>query len=344
MKSLVKIVGVLLLVVGGFAQTLPPTFIKGNLDITYYSRQNPGKVDMADVYNLNLNISNSAIFKGTIKHLPLVMGSVYGVSQNSSMEFNIDCDIINPSNLTQTKRTARVYGKVPITQEGVYQFDPPLLIIGRVDRGTEGKFGGVVQGKPLTRKKGWFEALQQEALTLTKGSKGKFSVKKYDKMVFISHKIPVGPIDMYPEMTVSGDIVYDYDRSVWFFNNLIITYYFNNIQKVDKLTGNVRWVESPNRKTTGEGEYQFDIKVNEKPPSEASLFNQTELDEAALFAVDTSTPGLNGTMKYKDTMSNGTVVASKVQVDLVGNQLSKQTIMNVFKLLFFTTIVPLNNE
>lgn len=321
-----------------------PTFIKGTMNIQYSSRTKEGVVNIPDVYNISANISNSTVFTGEIKHFPLVQGTVYGVAQNSSLQYKLDCGIINPANVNETKNVARIYGKVPITPEGVYDFSSGNLTIGLIMQGTESKFSGVALGKPLVRKKGWFDSIQQEALSLTRGSSGKVVVKKYDKMVFQNHKIPAGPIALYPEMTINGEMVYDYDRYVWYFNNVTINYYFKNTQRADRLTGNIRWVESPNRKNDGKGEYQFDIHVNEPPANEASLF-AAAADEASFFAVDTAIPALTGTMKYKDTIFGGErVTASAVTIDLVGQKLDKQQVMNLFKLLFFSSIVPINAE
>lgn len=346
MKIISAIIGLsLALQVGAQINNNVPTFIKGNMQIQYNTRVKPGELGVTDNYKINMNISNSTAFNGEIKFLPVVPGTLYGISQNASLAFEMDCDVINPANPKQTKKVARLYGKVPITPEGAYQFDQGNVVIGLIAQGTESKFTGLAQGKPLIRQKGWFESLQQEALSLTRGSKGKVVVKKYDKMVFQSHKIPAGPISMYPESIVNGEMIYDYDRYVWYFNNVTITYHFQGGQRTDKLTGNIRWVEHANRKNNGEGEYQFDVHINEPPANEASMFANAVADEASFFATDSNYPALTGTMKYKDTIVGGEkVTASLVTVDLVGQKLDKQQVMNLYKLLFFTAIVPMNAE
>lgn len=325
-----------------FADTNTPTFIRGALDIRYNSRVQAGKIGVTDDYTMNMNISNSAVFGGTIKYLPLIPGSVYGVSQNAQLSYEINCDVVNPANLSEKMTVARVYGKVPITPEGIYQYDQGNLTVGLIRQGTESRFAGAAHGKPLQRKKGWLDQAQ-ETLSLTRGSKGKVAIKKYDRMVFQNHKIPAGPIAFYPESTINGEMIYDYDRSVWYFNNVTITYYHANQQRADRLTGNIRWVESPARKTNGQGEYQFDVHVNEPPAQEGALFSAAA-DEASFFAKDSSLSAILGTMKYKDSIQNGTVVASAVEASLVGQKLDKQQVMNIFKLVFFSAIVPMNAE
>ncbi len=98
-----------------------------------------------------------------------------------------------------------------------------------------------------------------------------------------------------------------------------------------------------------QGEYQFDIRFNETPSNatEAAVFSNTQkpvLDEAAFFAVDATIQSLTGTMKYRDTKAKDIVSASSVAVDLTGNKLSKQQVMNAFKLVMISSIVPINAE
>jgi hypothetical protein len=138
-------------------------------------------------------------------------------------------------------------------------------------------------------------------------------------------------------------MIYDYDRSAWHFQNVTAGYVADAKRSLDTLTGNIRWVESPQRKLNGEGEYQFDIRVNEPPPSEASVFNGPA-DESAFFSESAAVPSLRGTMKYKDTMVNGQVTASVIQIDLKGEQLTKQQAMYFAKMLLMSCVVPLNAE
>jgi hypothetical protein len=138
-------------------------------------------------------------------------------------------------------------------------------------------------------------------------------------------------------------MIYDYGRTAWYFDNVTVTYVIDGRQYQDKLTGNIRWIESPSRASNGEGEYQFDVRVNEPAQSEASVFTGPA-DEAAFFATDDAIPALTGVMKYKDTLVGDTVTASAVTVDLKGNKLSKQQTMYLAKLLLMTCVIPLNSD
>ncbi len=340
-----------------FAQTNKPSFVRGTIDIKYNTRilsDSNGKPNkgIPDIYKLNVNISDSAIFRGTISHFPLLMGGlvVNSVQQPSSLNYDMECDVVNPNNPAQTRNVGRVYGLVPIDVNGVYRFNDGTLKVGVYQigtaRGFESKFTGLAAGKPIIKKEGFFDKLKKEALNISKQVNGKtvtVIVKKYDKMTFQSHTFAAGPVQIYGEATVNGEMIYDYDRYAWYFQNVGISYVVDGKQMVDKLTGNIRWVESPNRKSNGEGEYQFDIRVNEPPPSESAIFAGAS-DESAFFQTDNTIPALTGAMKYKDSMQNQNVTASMVQIDLVGNKLSKQQVMNLAKLLILSSIVPINAE
>jgi len=254
--------------------------------------------------------------------------------------------VVNPANPTQTRNIGKLYGAAPIDANNIYRFSDgsvkvSIFGIGSA-KGFESKFGGLALGKPPVAS--GFKKLQQDVIKLV-NSKGKaIAVAKYDKMSFQNHIIAAGPVQIYPEATVNGDLIYDYGRTAWHFNGVTISYVVDGKRFQDSLTGSIRWVESPSRKTTGEGEYIFDIKVNEPPASEAAAFS-TATDESAFFAVDNTTPSLTGSMKYKDSLAGGgTVVNSVVKIDLVGNQLNKQQVMHLTKLLLLSSVVPLNAE
>lgn len=333
----------LLVVTPMAAQTSVPTFIKGTIDVRYNTRVTPDTEGVTDKYTLNINVSNSAQFRGTIDFRPLVK-KTFGENQRSAVIYNIDCDIVNPNNPAQTRNVGKLVGNVPVDENNVYRFQEGDLKINVFAMGSaqafEGKYTGLALGKPPA-KKGWFNTIT-DAVNIT-SNKVTIAVTKYDKMEFQNHELCVGPVAIYPTVRVNGEMLYDYNRSAWYLRNIAAVYSSTGQAVNDTLSGNIRWVESPNRKTNGEGEYQFDIRVNEPPASEAALFTGPA-DESAFFANDVKIPGLVGTMKYKDTMSKGTVTSSVITVDLVGNQLTKQQTMYLFKLLLLSSVVPLNAE
>jgi hypothetical protein len=335
-------------------QPAPETFIKGEIAIKFNTRVNTdsdgkAKEGVADKYTLSVNVANSALFRGTVQHTPYI-ASLVGSSQKAHLDYVIDCDVVNPKNPSQTRNVGRLFGTVPVDDKNVCRFaDGNLkLVVFPVGtaKGFESTFKGLAVGKPPASSEGFLSKLKKEALSITKSINGKavaISVTKYDKMEFQSHVLAAGPVQIYPEALVNGSMIYDYGRTAWYFDNVTITYALDGRQYQDKLTGNIRWIESANRASSGEGEYQFDVRVNEPAQAEASVFTGPA-DESAFFSTDESIPALTGVMKYKDTLAGETVTASAVTVDLKGNKLTKQQAMYLAKLLLLSAVVPLNAE
>lgn len=331
------------------AQTNKPNFIKGAMEIKFNARTQKDKVGVSDNYRIDLNVSDSAVFKGNITFTPYIAGT-FSVTQPASLNYLVECDVVNPANPSQTKNVGRIYGLVPIDPNGTYKFNEGNLKIGvyAIGRaqGFESKFTGLAAGRPLINQQGFLEKLKKEAMNITRSVNGKtvsLVVSKYDKMRYSGHTLGAGPVQVYPESVVNGEMIYDYARLAWYFNNVTIAYLVDGRTLTDKLTGNIRWIESPQRKTNGEGEYQFDVRVNEPPPSESAVFAGAS-DEAAFFQTDESIAALTGTMKYKDTMAGETVSASAVTIDLKAAKLTRQQTMNLAKLILLSAIVPLNAE
>ena len=338
-----------------FAQPpTPETFIKGEVAIKFNTRtttDGDGKVKegVTDKYSLSVNVANSALFRGTIQYTPLISNMVSS-SQLAHLDYSIECDVVNPKNPNQTRNVGRLFGTVPVDDKNVYRFGEGnlKLVVFPVGtaKGFESNFKGLALGKPPGSSEGFLSKLKKEALSITKSINGKtvaISVTKYDKMEFQAHVLAAGPVQIYPEAVVNGSMIYDYGRTAWYFDNVTITYAVDGRQYQDKLTGNIRWIEAANRASTGEGEYQFDVRVNEPAQTEASVF-AGPADESAFFSTDDSIPALTGVMKYKDTLSGETVTASAVTVDLKGNKLTKQQAMYLAKLLLLSAAVPLNAE
>jgi hypothetical protein len=336
-----------------YAETNSPTFIKGTVDIRYNSRnsETPTK-GVQDVYSLDVNVANSAHFAGKITDTPLIIEGVFSksVTQARSLYYDIGCDVVNPKNPSQTKNVGRMYGRVPIEESGAYRYDRGNLEVSVLPMGNAGgfnsKFAGSALGKPLVRPANWLDNLKRDAVNITRSVNGKtmtVTLKKYDKMEFRQHVLGAGPVQIYQPVTVNGEMLYDYDKFSWFFNNVTVQYAVGTSVKIDRLSGTIRWVESPQRKTNGEGEYQFDIRVNEPAPSESAAFAPAA-DENAFFETDSTIPALVGSMKYKDTLRGETTLASRVTIDLTGNNLTKQQTMVLCKLIVFSAVVPMNAD
>ena len=366
MKHIIVLIGALLLAATAFAQATPPVvqfsqtlpavqdpFIKGDLLISFNTRTqldgDKPKIGVADKYKLKLNVSNSILFDGTIESLPNIKGMI-GLAQQGKLTHAIECSVINPKNTAQTRNIGRLYGTVPVDEQNVYRFEDGNLRIGIFGsggaQGFESRVRGLALGKPPAVSNGIFSKLKKEALNIGRTVNGKnvaITVTKYDKMEFVGHVLSAGPVMVYPEATVNGPLIYDYDRTAWYFQGVTVAYVVDGRQMMDRLSGNIRWVEASDRASSGKGEYQFDVRVNEPAATEAAVF-AGPADESAFFATDVVNPSLTGTMQYKDTMVGDDVTQSIVQIDLKGNKLTKQQAMYLAKLLLMSSIVPLNAE
>jgi hypothetical protein len=331
--------------------TNPPTFIKGDMTIQYNTRQNtPVAHGVKDTYTVNVNVCNSAQFHGTITDLPqLIEGWVKkDVTQKRVLTYDIAADLVNPKpnpDGTHTVRNVgRLFGTVPITSDGVYHYGQGSLVMDIIPMGQAAgftsQFKGDVQGKPLNRPANWLDTISLNSISLTRvGANGKSTtvvLKKYDKMVYSNTELGAGPAQFYTAVTVSGEMLYDYDKNCWFFNNVSLAY----AGHYDRITGTIRFVE-PAR---GSGEYQFDVRVNEPAPSETAAFSAGPTDESAFFETDNTIPSLTGTMKYKDTLRGDTTMASAVTIDLKGNGLTKAQTMALCKMIIFSAVVPMNAD
>lgn len=345
MKNIYLILVFLFSFVLGFSQAPTPNpFIKGDLNIRYNTRTavDKTKEGVEDIYTLNINVSNSALFKGSIGYRPMIKGFV-GTNQQSGLNYILELDVVNPNNPLQTRNIGKLYGFVPIDKDNIYRFSDgevkaSILSMGNA-KGFESKFSGSVAGKPPAQENNLWNKFKKEAFSISKSSNGKvttISITKYDKMDFSNHVLVAGPVQTYPEVTINGPLIYDYNRSAWLLDGVVATYVSDGRQLQDKINGSIRWIQNL-------GEYQFDIRVNEPAPSESAVFTGPA-DESAFFASDNTVPSLTGVMRYKDTISNSIVVSSSVQIDLVGNKLNKQQVMYLCKLFFLSGIVPLNSD
>ena len=332
-----------------------PLFINGTLNILFNTvTQTDGKnpaVGAADTYSFNINVSNSSKFHGTIVRLPTIPGMFSGNKQDGSLTFAIDCDIVNPRNPAQTKNVGKIIGRVPVDAKNVYHYDDGtvetnIFSMGRA-AGLDSRFKGTTIGKPSSTESA-LSKLKKAAVNITRSIHGQnvsVVLTNYDSMRFESHVLSAGPLASYPEVTVNGNMLYDYDKNAWHFQNLTCSYVVDRQVIQDSIAGTIRWMEDPARKTNGKGHYEFDIHVNEPLPTESTAFATAPTDESAFFQADDSVSSLTGNMNYQDTLNDGgDTTASVVQVDLVGNKLTKQQLMYLTKLLLFSATVPMNSD
>lgn len=334
--------------------------IKGKLDIQFNSRVqqddngNP-TLGVKDVYTFDLGVTDTLLFQGSVEHLPTILGGGMGSEkQAGTLMYNLNLVMRNPAYPEQKKAVGKFVGGVPIDKKGVYQYGNGTMrmavdVSGKAS-GFESAFRGTAAGKPPKGSgSSLIERAKKKAETLTRQVKGKtvrLVVTDYDKMAYPDLVIAAGPVQAaYPETRVTGEMMYDYERSSWYFRNVTMAYTLGGKSITDKLTGNIKWVESPQRKSNGEGQYEFDVRVNEpeQQSTEAAVFQPAD-DEAAFFTPDKTLSCLTGTAKYKDVMRGDTVSSSAVNIELVGNNLSKAQMVYLAKLIWLVNVVPMNAE
>jgi hypothetical protein len=202
-------------------------------------------------------------------------------------------------------------------------------------------------GRPVEKK-----GLMAEVRTFTRTVAGRqvnIQVKGADPMRFDNVVLGAGPARTYPRAVVNGRMDFDYETGNWYTDGLRFRYALDGVDREDLVTGSIKWVEDPNRRQNGKGRYEFNLRFNEEKnrpaTGEGAAFASGASDEDAFFAVDTSVPTLTGTVEFVDTMVPGreAPTASKITYHLNANRLTKQQVMNFFK-LWMLAVGPTNDE
>ncbi len=337
--------------------------IGGTMDIDFGTRTNkdtsgdlkPGSAALGakDTYKFQINVADTTEFAGTITRQPNLYSKVLGSrKQDALITYSSDLSIFNPKDLKQKKTIGKWVGTVPIdTGSGAYDLaggrskESPLRIkvdaIGKASA-FEDFFGGRLIGK--AEKKEGLAEYHYKRLIGTKTVQ--ITVKKSDPMRFENLVLAKGPTENYPRTNVNGRLDYDYETGNWFTDGIRFTYNVDGKDVEDLVTGSIKWVEDPDRKANGKGYYEFNLRFNEgkfkKGGNEASAFEKMS-DEEAFFAVDDTIPCLTGRITYVDSMSGDTVTNSKITYALNANKLSKQQVINFFK-LWLVAVGPTNDE
>lgn len=345
--------------------------ISGTMNITFNTRtqldnsgkfaENSPKLGIKDVYDINLSVAQTTEFNGKIERQPRVKIKLVGMeAQAGALFYDVDLAVLNPNNLSQKKKIGKWVGSAP-AEVGVnsYSLDggkalgSPLRMavdtVGAV-QGFSDEFGGQLIGKP-DKSEGWKEKLTAFTFERTIGNKKvKIQAAKTNPVQFKNIKLAKGPLAIYPSTTVNGNMVYDYETSNWYVSGIRFKYNVNGKDYEDVVSGSIKWVEENNRADTGLGYYDLNLRFNEEQQTsastEADAFSNMS-DEEALFAVDTSIPALTGRIDFKDTFIPGAPElmpsASTITYGLHANKLTKQQIMNFFK-LWMLAVGPVNDE
>ncbi len=342
--------------------------ISGTMEIAFNTRTNldtSGKyvegspaMNVQDKYTFTLNVAKTTQFAGTIVRQPNIFTkNIRKREQGAALGFDVALSVLNPKDLSQKKSVGKWVGNVPIdTSTGHYDLaggskeERPLRIAidtAGAAKGFTDPFAGRLVGKAEKK-----DNLAEYTFKRIVGKKEvKITVKKSDPMRFDNIELGKGPSENYPRCTVSGRLDYDYETGNWYTDGIRFKYNLNGKDAEDVVTGTIKWVEDPSRATNGKGDYEFNLRFNEDKnragSTEAAAFEKLS-DEDAFFAVDNSIPCLTGKISYVDAFIAGggddpVPASSKVTYKLNANKLSKQQVMNFFKLWLLCT-GPTNDE
>ncbi len=327
-----------------------------NLDSSGDLLENSAALGAMDVYKFGLNVAKTTEFEGQITRQPnLYTKTLRKLKQGAALGFNVNLSVRNPRDLKQKRTIGKMVGGVPVDEKsGAYILDaagfkdvsPLRIVVDTVgqQQGFTDNFGGRIYGK--AEKKDTLAGYTYKRLVGDKTVEVK--VTKVDPMRFENVQLAKGPSSAYPRCSVNGRLDYDYETGNWLTDGIRFRYNVNGQDVEDVVTGTIKWVEEPDRATSGKGHYEFNLRFNEdknKPgKTEAAAFEKLSAEEA-FFAVDEDLPSLTGRIDYVDTFISGgtTPSSSKVAYHLKANKLTRQQIMNFTK-LWLLCVSPTNDE
>src|SRR5262249_15409613 len=120
-------------------------------------------------------------------------------------------------------------------------------------------FGGRLMGKAEKK-----ESLADYTFKRVIGDKEvKIVVKKSDPMRFDNIRLAKGPSENYVPASANGRLDYDYETGNWYTDGIRFSYNVDGKDTTDVVSGSIKWVEDPDRKTNGKGYYEFNLRWNE---------------------------------------------------------------------------------
>ncbi len=338
--------------------------IVGSIVIDFNSRKGPGgepRPGITDKYAVNLNVGKDSAFNGEIIRTPQIAGAV-GIRQPANMRYELDLIVHNPSDRSQTISVGRWVGDMPINSSGLYQLNKnqgSSMRYAITMRGgaSSGDFKGTIQGRELGKGR-LLQAAQQMTESVRKEGATKVFTRMYqgqpmsvqvtniDPMRFNSVVMPAGPAAMYSEVTVNGDMVFDYDSDTWFLDGMTFRYQDEGKAVTDKVAGTIRWIDSEDG-----GRYELNITFNEPDvaPGAATdasgFFAANDASAAGFFAVDDSVASCGGQVLFSDEYGSGEMpIRSTVNHQIECNsEVTAQQLM-AFSKLWLLGIGPLTDE
>jgi hypothetical protein len=325
-------------------------------DTTGDLKEGSPALNVTDKYTFTINVADTTQFYGQINRRPNLFSKILAKrKQDAQLVYDVNIAVLNPNDLKQKRVVGKWVGTVPIdTASGAYDLSGGSAKESalRIAIDTAGKVTGFVDtfAGRLLGKAEKKESLAEYTFKRAIGDKTvTVVVKKSDPMRFENIFLAKGPVDAYPKTIVSGRLDYDYETGNWLTDGIRFKYNLDGKDLEDVVTGSIKWVEDPDRKTNGKGYYEFNLRYNEDKfktaSTEASAFDKMS-EEDAFFAVDDKIPCLTGKVAYVDTFTAGPdspPLSSKINYNLNANKLTKQQVMNFFK-LWMLAVGPTNDE
>lgn len=329
---------------------------RSTLDASGDLKEGSAAIGAKDTYKFTMRVAKTTEFAGEITRKPnLYTKALQRRKQDAELTYSVDMSVVNSKDPKQKRVVGKWVGLVPIdTATGAFDLaggsaksDRPLRIsvdtVGKA-QGFEEKFGGRLMGK--AEKKDGLAGYTFKRVVAGKTIEKK--LERSDPMRFENITLAAGPSQNYPRTTVLGRLDYDYETGNYITDGIRFKYMLDSKETEDVVTGTIKWVEDADRESNGKGYYEFNLRFNEEKHKSASgedaAFEKMS-DEDAFFAVDNSVPCLTGRISYVDMFKSGstTPLSSVVTYDLSANKLSKQQVMNFFK-LWLLAVGPVNDE
>ncbi len=320
--------------------------------------------DAQDQYRINLNVADYVSFDGTAQRQP-----------GRSIEYNIRLLAHNPNSPDQSRHVGQLKGVVAIDDTGQYllrgsdrlRIDPAqrlmvsMLVTPR-GMAQDNPYDGVIQGKApkatglLARLRQTVEQVKEYTRTVG-GQTITVSVENPDILEFRNVKLGAGPWPELTEVTVNGNLDYDYASGNWITEGIRMNYLRNEQPAEDVITGTIRWVDeegSVNLKGQDRaytGYYEFNLRFNEgdfATDAASAFFDDSASEEDVFFAEDNRIPGLLGRAYFNDSRFIGsgdeeTATHSEISYAINANKLSPVQLANFTK-LWLLGIGPIHDD
>lgn len=337
--------------------------ISGRIVIDFNSLR-PNASDERDQYAIDLNVADYVSFDGSATREP-----------GRSIEYNVKLLAHNPNNPVQSRHVGQLKGVVAIDSDGKYllrgsdrmRIDPSQrlmisMLVTPKGMAQDNLFDGEIQGK-APKASGLLARLRQtveQVKEYTRNVGGKtvtVSVENPDIMEFRNLKLGAGPWPELTEVTVNGNLDYDYASGNWLTQGITMSYAHDGATVEDRITGTIRWVDEEGSVTVGgeshpyTGYYDFNLRYNEDDfnlGAEDAFFGQDDSEEDVFFGQDNRVPGLAGHVYFNDSNYVGqgddeTATRSEVSYAIEANQLSPIQLVNFTK-LWLLAIGPVHDD